>query len=154
MTANDIQEIIIPKEESVFWLDKAGFWRNDGGKFKNKKIIDYFHAAIGKDEDGYFVSHIREGIREKVYFLYEDTALFVFDVLFSDHPTLVLNTGKKLPLSPGSLYVRQDHLYTMDEGEPVKFSERAMTRLAPFISEAEGRLYFEQNGSTHHIPET
>lgn len=150
---NQVREVIVPKEEAVFWLDKAGCWRNDGGKFKNKKIIDYFHAAIGMDEGGYFVSHIRDDLREKAYFRYEDTALFVFDVLLDADPVLVLNTGRRIPLSPGSLYVRDDHLYLLDGNEPVKFSERTMTRLAPFIRETKGRLFFEWNGNTYPISE-
>ena len=151
---HSIREVIIPKEEAVFWLDKAGCWRNEGGKFRNKKIIDYFHASIGKDDGGYFVSHRRDDMREKVYFLYEDTALFVFDVLLNGDPYLILNTGKKVPLNPAGLYIRSDHLYTCVDNEPVKFSERAMTKLAPCVLETDGQLFFEWNGTTHPIPET
>ena len=38
------------------------------------------HAAIRRDADGYFVCQERGNCTEKVYFPYEDTALFVVDV--------------------------------------------------------------------------
>ena len=150
---NNIREIIIPKEEAVFWMDKAGCWRNEGGKFRNKKLIDYFHAAIGKDDDGYFVSHARDDLREKVYFRYEDTALFVFDILLNDNITLVLNTGKQILLNPGSLYTRNDNLYVSANNEPIKFSERAMIKLSSFITERDGLLYLDWKNNIHKISE-
>lgn len=150
---NQIREVIIPKEDAVFWLDKAGCWRNDGGKFRNKKVIDYFHAAIGKDDAGYFVSHVRDDLREKVYFRYEDTALFVFDVLIDETITLVLNTGNRIPLDPGSLYIRDDNLYLCISNEPVKFSERAMIKISSFISEDNGLLFLEWNDNIYNISE-
>ena len=65
-----LKEIVIKKEDAVFWLDKSGCWRNNGGKFRKKKIIDLFHQSISKDDDGYFVSQIRGDILEKVYFYF------------------------------------------------------------------------------------
>jgi hypothetical protein len=151
---NQIREVIIPKEEAVFWLDKAGCWRNAGGKFRNKKVIDYFHAAIGKDDAGYFVSHVRDDVVEKVYFRYEDTALFVLDVLMNETAiTLVLNTGEYIPLDPGNLYIRDDNLYVLIHNEPVKFSERMMMRLSSFITEDEGLLFFKWNNQTYNLSE-
>jgi len=77
-----LTEIVIPKEEAVFFLDKQGFWRHkEQGKFENRKIIDSFHSGIRNDEYGY---HLRQRLGnriEKVYFSCEDTALFVFDVI-------------------------------------------------------------------------
>jgi len=150
---NKSREIIIPKEEAVFWLDKAGCWCNAGGKFRNKKVIDYFHAAIGKDDAGYFVSQVRDDLLEKVYFCYEDTALFVFDVLLKETITLVLNTGIKIPLDPGSLYTLNDNLYVMDNNESIKFSERAMIKMASFIIENNGLLFLEWNDKIYKISE-
>ena len=54
-----IKEIIISKEDAVFWMDKHGFWRNEDGKFRHKRIIDHFHKSIGKDQNGYFVSQAK-----------------------------------------------------------------------------------------------
>ena len=150
---NKLREIIIPKEEAVFWLDKAGFWCNEGGKFRNKKIIDYFHAAISKDDAGYFVSQVRDDLLEKVYFCYEDTALFVFDILPDENISLVLNTGKQFPLDPNSLYTKDDNLYVLENNEPIKFSERAMLKLSSFIIEKDGLLFLEYNDKMFTIPE-
>ena len=90
--------VVIPKEEAVFWMDGNGCWRNAHGRFRHKKVIDYFHASISRDDDGYFVSQVRDGIVEKVYFRYEATALFVFDVIPGEEVDLVLNTGRRIRL--------------------------------------------------------
>lgn len=130
-----MKEIVIKKKDAVFWLDKSGCWRNDGGKFRKKKIIDFFHQSIAKDDDGYFVSQIRDDILEKVYFRYEDTALFVFAVLFNDDIVLKLNTGSQLPLIPSDLYIMNDNLYMTCEDETIKFSERALVQISSIIEE-------------------
>ena len=78
--ADKRKEVIISKEEAVFRMDKYGSWRYNNEKFQHKKIINFFHSSIRKDKHGY---HIRQAHRdhvEKVYFPYEDTPLFVFDV--------------------------------------------------------------------------
>ena len=103
-------EIVIPKENAVFRLDANGCWHNKSGRFRNKKIIDFFHASIRKDAGGYFLFQNRENITEKVYFPYEDTALFVFDVILSDPITLVLNTGERSSLEPQKLFAQNDGL--------------------------------------------
>ena len=131
----EMKEIIIKKEDAVFWLDKSGCWCNDGGKFRKKKIIDFFHQSIANDDDGYFVSQIRDDILEKVYFRYEDTALFVFEVSFNDDIVLKLNTGKQLPLIPSNLYIMNDNLYMTREDETIKFSERALMQISSIIEE-------------------
>ncbi len=48
-------EIVIPKDEAIFWLGKNGRWHNAHGEFQHKKIIDYFHSSIKKDDNGYFL---------------------------------------------------------------------------------------------------
>jgi hypothetical protein len=73
---NKRTEIIIPKERAIFWLDKNGRWHNAHGEFEHKKIIDYFHSSIKRDENGYYLFQKRGDVQEKVYFHYEDTALF------------------------------------------------------------------------------
>ena len=152
MTA-ETKEIVIQKEDAVFWLDRSGCWRNSAGKFRKKKIIDLFHQSIAKDDGGYFVCQTRDGVREKVYFRVEDTAFFVFEVSVNDGIILALNTGKRLPLDPGGLYAENDQLYLIHDGERVKFSERAMVRIAPFIEDAENHLVLHLKGETFPIPE-
>ena len=143
--ASDLKEIIIKKEDAVFWLDKSGCWRNDGGKFHKKKIIDLFHTSIAKDDNGYFVSQIRGNILEKIYFRFEDTALFVFAIFFNDDIILKLNTGKLLTLNPKNLYVINDNLYVTHENERIKFSERTLMLISSIIEEDGDHLVINVN---------
>jgi hypothetical protein len=151
-----IREVVIPRSEAVFWLDSRGYWRNSGGRFRKKKIVDHFHSAISRDENGYFVAQRKPGpgeeVREKVYFPYEDTALFVFAVCFEEGGiTLVLNTGRRLFLKPGSLFVKNDSLYLREAGEVIKFSERALIQMAGILTDHEGALHIRVNGRLHPI---
>ncbi len=147
--------VVIPREEAVFWLDSRGYWRNSGGRFRKKKIIDHFHAAITMDANGYHLYQQKGDGFEKVYFPFEDTALFVFDVLFlKDGITLLLNTGRRLTLNPGSLYSKNDCLYLTDQGEIIKFSERALMQIAPLLQEDEYGLAITHGGVKHPIPGT
>jgi len=154
----EVKEITIPREEAVFWLDSRGYWRNDGGKFRKKKIIDHFNAAISKDEHGYFLCQQKGDVFEKVYFPYEDTALFVFDVDFetggpAPDITLVLNTGRKLSLNPRRLYIQNDCLYVKENDDIIKFTERALMKLSAVLDEKNGQFCIHASGSEHPIPE-
>ena len=77
-------EFVISKDKAVFWLDKNGRWHNAHGKFQHQKIINYFHSAIKKDAKGYYLFQDRGDFREKVYFHYEDTPLFVVRIIEDD----------------------------------------------------------------------
>ena len=131
---------IIPKEEAVFWLDKNGYWRNRHGKFRNPKINAHFHSCIQKDEQGYCLAQDHPEFREKVYFPYEDTALFVFDVQEKGQDVILkLNTGREVLLPPDKLFIHNDHLYMDLDGERVKFSERALIALSQYMQFDEER---------------
>jgi len=148
------QTVVIPSEEAVFWLDSRGYWRNSGGQFRKKKIIDYFHAAIARDANGYHLYQQKGEGFEKVYFPFEDTALFVFEVVFlKDGITLVLNTGRRLKLTPRSLYSKNDCLYLMDKDELIKFSERALMQIAPLLEEHGNGFGINCGGQWHPIAE-
>ncbi len=149
----ELKEIVIKKEDAVFWLDKSGCWRNDGGKFRKKKIIDLFHQSIAKDDDGYFLSQEKEGILEKVYFRFEDTALFIFAVIFNDDIILKLNTGNHLTLNPANLFVMDDNLYVTHEDEHIKFSERSLMQISSIIEENGDRLVINVSGKKFSIVE-
>lgn len=142
---------VIPKEKAVFWLDKQGFWRNAGGRFRLKKVIDYFHAAIDRDDGDYFVFQNKSGVCEKVYFPYEDTALFVFDVVMGEDILLKLNTGRHISLIPETLFSKNDALYLTHDGQTVRFAERAMIKISAFIAEKNNRLIFEYKGRSHPL---
>jgi hypothetical protein len=136
-----IKEIVILKEQAVFWLDQNGRWHNQFGEFQHKKIIDFFHSSIRKDKDGYFVPQPRANLREKVYFHCEDGALFVFDVVKDQDIFLTLNTGKKIKLKPKKLWIEDDSLYMQESGEQVKFTERSLMKISDLI-EFDGDHYF------------
>ncbi len=148
------ESIIVRKEDAVFWMDRHGRWHNVHGPFEHKKLIDYFHRCIGRDEHGYYVSQQRDHVHEKVYFRYEDTALFVFQVRFAEEIELVLNTGRVMALDPRSLYIHGDHLYLDDGPDRIKFSERAMMAMAKKLTESDTGLKLEWRGRQYPIPET
>ena len=134
-------EIIIPKERAIFWLDKNGRWHNVHGEFKHKKIIDYFHSSIKKDKNGYYLFQERENLREKVYFRYEDTALFAVDLIKDTDITLILNTKKQIKLKPRNLFIRDDDLYMRMGEETIKFTERGLMKISDLL-EYDNEAYF------------
>lgn len=130
-----MKKITVPKEDAVFWLDKNGRWHNEHGQFEHKKVIDYFHSAIRKDAQGYYLFQKTEEVEEKVYFPHEDTALFVFDVRLGDDITLILNTRRQVPLTPETLFIREDNLYLTIGDEPAKFSADALVKLSVVLED-------------------
>ena len=137
------KEVVIPKEDAVFWMDNRGRWHNEHGPFQNKKIIDYFHTCIRKDENGFYLSQARDDIIEKVYFPYEETALFVFAVRRdAKRVVLVLNTGEEIVLKPTGLVVRDDVLALMYNDTLIKFTDRTMMKIADLIEEQDGSYFF------------
>lgn len=152
------ETVVLPKEEAVFWLDSEGCWRNAGGRFRKKKIIDYFHRSIDRDENGYFLIQDKGGVWEKIYFPYEDTALFIFDIHADGDSAggiiLTLNTGRRIPLSPENLYIDRDKLYMMSGDERIKFAERAMIKISKWIKQdEEGRMWLKMGDSKYLIKE-
>ena len=146
--------IVIPKEKAVFWMDANGKWNNEHGEFEHPKIIKHFHQSIRKDKDGYHVFQETDEFEERVYFPYEDTALFVFAVLFDKESTrLALNTGSAIPLEGERLFIRDDRLYYQAPEHRIKFTEKALVQLAPFLNEEEDQLYFTLDEDPVYIPE-
>ncbi|MCF8078003.1 MAG: MFS transporter permease [Desulfobacterales bacterium] len=143
--------VVIPKEEAVFRLDKNGAWYHGDRRFENQKIIEYFHSMIKRDQNGYYLEQEHSEFIEKVYFPYEETALFVFRVIAEDGPVLVLNTGKKLKLEPEQLFLKNDHLYLRCGDEIVKFTEEAMFALADDMEEVDGRYLVRCGGKEYPI---
>ncbi len=134
-------EIVIPKDKATFWLDKNGRWQNAHGKFQQNKIIDYFHASIKKDANGYYLFQKRDAVEEKVYFHYEDTALFVIDLITKQDIVLILNTCKQVLLKPTNLFTRDDNLYMKLGAETIKFTDRALMKISDLL-EYKGEQYF------------
>ena len=139
----DLQEVVIPKENAVFWMDAQGRWCNRHGRFEHRRIIDHFNRSIEKDEHGYYVTQVRGSVREKVYFSYEATPLFVVRIVLKQPIELVLNTGGTTALDPSNLYIVSDNLYQRLEDGCIQFSDRTLVALAPFLEEeASGGLRF------------
>ena len=137
------KEVVIRKEDAVFWMDNRGRWHNEHGPFQNKKVIDYFHTCIRKDENGFYLSQVRDDIIEKVYCPYEETALFVFAVRRdAKRVVLVLNTGEEIVLKPTGLVVRDDVLALMYNDTLIKFTDRTMMKIADLIEEQDGSYFF------------
>jgi hypothetical protein len=144
-------EVVIPKEKAVFRLDANGCWHNQGGRFRNKKIIDFFHASIRKDARGYFLRQNRGNCVERVYFPYEDTALFVFKVIPGTPVELVLNTGARLSLEPRKLFVQNDSLYVADGEQRVKFTERSLMAISGLMTFENENYFITQAGRKYPI---
>jgi hypothetical protein len=148
-----LPEIVIPRENAVFRLDARGRWCNRHGVFRNRRICDHFHAAIRRDAAGY---HLRQELPdrvEKVYFPYEDTALFVVQVALGDPVELTLNTRRRVALDPAFLFVRGESLYLTLEGERVKFTERATLKLAEAMEFTPEGYAIRTGERVHPIPE-
>jgi hypothetical protein len=147
-------EIVVPKEKATFRLDRRGRWCNAFGVFRNRRISDYFHSAIRWDEGGYFVCQESDDRIEKVYFPYEDTALFVVDIIMADEIRLLLNTHRRLLLDPADLFVSEDSLYLTRDGERIKFSEQALVKLAEVMDFTDQGYFINVFGRRHRIRES
>ena len=144
-------EIVIPKDKAIFWLNKNGRWHNAHGEFQHKKIIDYFHSSIKKDENGYFLFQERENLREKVYFHYEDTALFAVDLIIDKDITLILNTKKQIKLKPRSLFIRDDNLYMRMGQETIKFAERGLMKISDLLEFTDEQYFIKVKNRRYRI---
>jgi hypothetical protein len=143
--------VVIPKEKAVFWLDRQGRWHNRHGRFEHKKIINYFHSCIRKDVQGYHLYQHHGRRIEKVYFPYEDTALFVWAVSLKEPITLALNTGRSVFLKPDCLFEKNDALYVNLDGETAKFAEHALIQISSLLLEGEQGLSIRMAGRTYPI---
>lgn len=147
------KQVIVPKEKAVFWMDGNGIWHNEHGKFEHPKIISFFNASIRKDDLGYHVFQETDELVEKVYFPYEDTALFVVDLILAPTVDLILNTRARIPLIPEELYIRNDAAY-LDTGEHcIKFTDRALIKLSRILEDRDNGLILHMDGTDYPIPE-
>ena len=150
----DIKEIVVRKEDAVFWMDGNGVWHNRHGRIAHPRIIEYFNSAIRKDSGGFYLYQAYDDIREKVYFACEGTALFAVDVVTDPGITLVLNTKESVPLLPGALFTEKGRLcMRLDDGY-VRLSEKAQRILSEFIREDGERLVFMSENGPFEIIET
>jgi len=148
-----LRELVIPKEKAAFRLDGRGRWHGETGEFQHSKIIKHFHASIRRDRQGFHLMQRHRDYREKVYFPYEDTPLFVFDILAGENVEIVLNTGRRMKLMPKNLFIRDDDLYIRLGEDRAKFTENALIRLSPFLEFEEDQALFKAGGRRCKIPE-
>lgn len=147
------RDVVIPKEQALFRLDGRGRWHGVNGEFLHKKIIEHFHASIRKDGQGFHLMQKHRHFREKVYFPYEDTPLFVFDVLTDEEVQLVLNTRKRMTLMPRRLFIRDDELYIRLGEDMAKFTDHALIRLSPLLEFTDDETFVKFRGRRYRIPE-
>lgn len=151
MAKNKQMQITIPKERAIFWLDKNGRWHNAHGEFEHKKIINYFHASIRRDSNGYYLYQKRENVQEKVYFHYEDTALFAVDLIKNEDVTLVLNTRKHIKLRPRNLFIKGDQLYMRLGDETIKFAERGLMKISDMLQYEKDQYFISVKNRRYRI---
>ena len=149
-----LKEVVVPKEKAVFWLDGRGRWHGESGEFKHRKIIEHFHSSIRKDKQGFHLMQRHRDFLEKVYFPYEDTALFVFDIKKGKELILILNTQKHIPLKPKNLFIEGENLYMQDRDDRIKFTEHALIRIADLIDEVDGECFIKVRGRRYRIRES
>jgi len=148
-----ITEVVIPRDEAAFRLDDRGRWHGVDGEFLHPRIIDHFHRSIRKDGAGFHLAQRHGAFKEKVYFPYEDTPLFAIDLLKGENILLILNTKKRMKLTPRRLFIRGDHLYMHAGEDRVKFTEEALIKISPFLDFEEDRVFIHVKGERHRIPE-
>ena len=147
-----LTEVVIPKENAVFWMDGRGRWHNRHGRFEHKRIIDYFNRSIRRDGDGYYVTQVRGDIREKVYFPFEDTPLFIIRISPKAPLRLDINTGEVIPLDPAALFVESDQLYHKRGDERIKFADRALVAITPYLEESAAGLIIRIGDHVWPVP--
>jgi len=128
---------IIPKEQAVFWMDNDGTWHNEHGKLEHPKIIKYFNQSIQKDDKGYFLcQNIDDNVEEKVYFPYEETAVFVVDLVKKNAGIeLTLNTLDTIALEPEVLYIKADALFMETDAHLIKFTQNSLAQMTAFLTD-------------------
>lgn len=97
-----------------------------------------------------FLSVVGE-VREKVYFPFEDTPLFVDSVSGQEPIDLHLNTGETIPLDLQALFVYADQLYQRRGDERIKFSDRALMAIAAILEETADGLVIRVGRHTFPI---
>jgi len=149
--ARPLREIIISKGDVSFWLDRNGFWHNENERFENQRIINHFHSCIKKDDRGFHLAQRHSDYLEKAFFPYEDTALFVFDVIKGEEIILVLNTQKRVRLRPRSLFIKRDSLYMQLGEDAIKFSEGSLVKIAGMLEFQENESFIRVKGRKYRI---
>ena len=143
---------VISKNQAAFWLDRNGRWHNEHGPFEHKKIRGYFDKSIGRDKDGYYLFQKTEYGAEKVYFPYEDCALFAVDIKLDNPIRIILNTGRQMKLMPHHLYIRKNNLYMKIGEDRIKFIAHGLMKIADMICFKNDQYHIKIDGRKYNIP--
>jgi len=147
----------IDKVASGIVLRARGVWFHQGEPFENPKIIEFFHRAIRRDENGeYYLYNHYEGRTEQVYFTVEDTAYFVLAIpadLDQGSLLAVLNTGAREPLDLGSLEINAEGVVycLVLDGDRARILPRALQDLldhVPIEEREPGAFYLQHQGQS------
>jgi hypothetical protein len=144
---------IISRNQAVFWLDRYGRWHNKHGLFEHQKIIAHFNKAIRRDKDGYYLFQKTEYGAEKVYFPYEDCALFAVDLEMNNLIKIILNTGKRIRLMPRKLYIKKNDLYMKVGEDCIKFIDRSLLKVTEIMSFNNGQYCIKIKGRKYDVPQ-
>jgi len=148
---------ITSKEESQIRLSENGKWFHQDQPFENSKIIEFFHRAIRKDEQGEYFLFNRIGKKtEHVYFEVADTAYFVTSLGSKPEYNLLegrLNTGQKVSIAIESL-VEDDRgvMYCQVlSGDRARFTQPALEKLADMSKMDQAGVFLEIQGKRRYI---
>lgn len=148
---------MVSKEESEIRLREDGKWIHQGEPFSNRKIIDFFHRAIRKDEKGeYYLHNVYDGKEEHVYFEVEDTAYFVEKLKFDEGAQafkVTLNTGDDGFIDVQGLQTDERgvmYCRVLDD-DRARLTGDAMHQLADLSGMDEGGVYVDLTGEKVYI---
>ena len=148
---------IVPKEESEIRLKEDGRWIHQGEFFSNRKIIDFFHRAIRKDDQGrYYLHNVYDGKEEHVYFEVEDTAYFVETLEFDEKARaflVTLNTGDSGLVDVRGLETDERgvmYCRVLDD-DRARLTPNAMRQLADLSRMDAGGVYVDLTGEKVYI---
>ena len=141
---------------AAFWFRSSLFGRKElvlGSRIEkfNTRFLKPNYLEIRKDKDGYYLSQTDGNYREKVYFHFEDTALFVFDVVKEKEIKLILNTKKQIKLKPRRLYEKKDSLYMATGEDLIKFTPDSLIKLSEFIEHRNDQYFIRVNRRRYKI---
>jgi Uncharacterized protein conserved in bacteria len=143
---------IVSKEESGISLSARGDWFHHGEPVLHPRVIQLFHRAIRRDDEGrYYLYNVVGALEENVYFEVEDTAFFVLRLEFDEATksfTVCLNNEDKETLDVKTL--REDERGVMycrtQDGDRARFSQSALMSLSDFVKTEGDLIYIDATG--------
>jgi hypothetical protein len=86
-----------------------------------------------------------------VYFHYEDSALFVVDLIKDNDIMLILNTKRRVKLRPKNLFTRNDNLYMRMGEETIKFTERGLMKISDLLEFSDTQYFIKVKNKKYRI---